>query len=53
MSKYSLKLIELTRQVWTKDSDCDLTDQDAIEIIDNSLALFDLILELERKYGKA
>jgi len=53
MSKYSQELINLTKHVWAEDSDSDLTDQDAIEILDNTLALFYLILELEEKYGKA
>ena len=53
MSKYSRELIDLTRRVWTEESNPFISDQDAIEILDNTLALFDLILELEEKYGEA
>ena len=53
MRKYSRKIIDLTRQVWMEDSHSFISDQDAIEILDNTIALFDLILELEEKYGKA
>lgn len=53
MIRYSKELIEHTKQVWSENSYCSISDQDAIEILDNTLALFDLILELEEKYGKA
>jgi len=51
-TKYSHKLIEETKQVWQPESDGILSDKDAIEIIDNTIALFELIIELERKYGQ-
>ena len=36
-----------------EDSDHLISTQDAIEIIDNTIALFDLIIELEEKYGNS
>jgi len=53
MSRYSKHLIEKTKQVWQAESGYAISTQEAIEIIANTVALFELIIELDAKYGQA
>lgn len=53
MSGFSKELLEKTIDVWQPHSPYPLILEDAIEIAQNTAALFDLIIELEEKYGKA
>jgi len=53
MAGYSQELLDKTIMVWQPHSNLELSTQDAIEIIDNTIALFELLEELEEKYGKA
>lgn len=53
MARYSQDLLEKTIQTWQSHSDVELTSQDAIEIIDNTVALIELLKELDEKYGQA
>ena len=53
MAGYSQELLDKTIMVWQPHSEAKLSAQDAIEIIDNTIALFELLEELEEKYGKA
>lgn len=51
--KYSQKLLDETKQVWLDEAAAPLSDKEAVEIIDNTIALFELLAELDDKYGKA
>jgi len=53
MNGFSKELLEKTIEVWQKHSPYPLTLDDAREIVQNTVALFDLLEELEEKYGKA
>jgi hypothetical protein len=53
MARYSHDLLEKTIQTWQSHSEVELTAQDAIEIIDNTVALIELLKELDEKYGQA
>lgn len=49
---YSKEFIQKTIDVWQPYSKEKLSEQNAIEITNNMLALVELLLELEKKYGK-
>jgi len=53
VARYSQDLLEKTIQTWQSHSEVELTAQDAFEIIDNTVALIELLEELEEKYGEA
>jgi hypothetical protein len=46
------KMIRETMDCWQPYSKEKLTEEDAREIIENTVALFDLLDELDRKYNK-
>ena len=52
-TNYSERLLTESLEVWQPYSEGPLTVCDAIEIIDNVSALFELLVELEAKYAKA
>jgi len=52
MERYPQELLDKTIRLWQPYSNLDLSSQDALEIIDNTIALFELLEELEDKYGK-
>ena len=49
MTRYSEKLLKETIRVWQPSYEDELTTQDAIEILDNTISLFELLDELDRK----
>jgi len=49
---YSKEFIQKTLDVWQPYSKEKLTEEDAREIIENTVALFDLLGELDRKYNQ-
>ena len=53
ISPYSHALIDQTIQVWQPVSAMELTESDAAEILDNTVALLDLLAELQEKYGQS
>ncbi len=53
MARYSQDLLDKTIQTWQSHSEVELTAQDAIEIIDNTVAFIELLKELDEKYGQA
>ena len=53
MARYSQELLNKTIMVWQPHSEMELSTQDVIEIIDNTIALFELLEELDEKYGQA
>jgi len=51
---YSKELIQNTLDFWGlkyEEKGEKLTEQDAIEILDNMIGLFDLLAEMDKKYG--
>lgn len=52
-TKYSPELIAETKQVWQPHYPDPLSAQDAIDIIDNTIALLELLNELDQTNGKA
>ena len=50
MTRYSDELLEETIRVWQPSYEEELTTQDAIEILDNTISLFELADELDKKY---
>lgn len=49
MTRYSEQLLKETIRVWQPSYDEELTTQDAIEILDNTISLFELLDELDKK----
>ena len=50
-SKYSLKFLQKTIQVWQPFSDVPLSSNDAIEIIENITDLFNILITEDKKYN--
>lgn len=48
-SKFSLKFLQKTIQIWQPYSDVPLSSKDAIEIIENITALFNFLITEENK----
>lgn len=52
MRKFSKHIIEETKSVWKHDFQRQITEEEAEDIISNTIALFELIFELETKYNE-
>lgn len=52
MREYSRQLIEKTKLIWQDESEYEISDNEAVEIIENTNSFFEIIIELENKYGQ-
>jgi len=50
-SKYSLKFLQKTIQIWQPFSDIPLSSNDAIEITENITDLFNILITEDKKYN--
>ncbi len=53
MKEHSREIIQKTIDEWSPNAGYILSEEEAIEIIENTIALFDLLIELDRKYPTA